>query len=255
MAYQQPYYQYPPMAPPPYTARPMTYPKKRYPKKKGNNYKSRIRKQASKGNIRTGGVLKPELKWYDRVGTKALGTTLANVLAGTETLNTIGQDTTANTRIGDKAVVKQIQLHMQLTLLGLESTNDTIGRQMCRVMCIIDHQCNGTIANADDILEDEDDILSFRDLTTTARFTVLMDKTIVFNPQQMYLGTAGSHLIGPQNRVCNFYRGMSMLCQFDSPTANVVSSLTNNAILLFAMVDKGTPAVTLEWFSRCRYVG
>ncbi len=225
-----------------------------------SNYRTRINRAYAKGNIRAGGQLRPELKWYDMNATTILTTTLANIMdvtGTTHTCNTIGQGNGSQQRIGDKAIVKGLQLRLKIRQNGFETIEEDLGDNIVRVIAFIDHQCNGTLTNPVQILELANNIQSYREMTTTARFTILMDKSIVINPAVCYNGTAGSHLVAPVKRTCTFYKKLQLLTQFDATGADDINSLTTNSINVFAFVDNanGPPITTVDLLARTRFLG
>lgn len=219
-------------------------------------WRRRVIKQMRKGNIRSGGTLKPELKWFDTADTGTFGTTLVSIMNTNDTLNAIGQGSGASQRIGDKVIIRAIQMRMTVRSTGAITTAEDEAPLVVRVIMIVDHQCNGALPLVADILEDTTDVNSWREMTTTSRFTVLMDKQITMNIQKTGEGaTDGSQAVTPMIRQCTFYKKLSMLSQYDAATANAIGSQTNNAILLYGMVRTAAPACTFGWVSRCRYVG
>lgn len=218
-----------------------------------------FRKAFRKGNVRAGGVLKPELKWYDNDQVDALGitipATLTQMTPTTSSLNTIGQGNGSQQRIGDKAIVRAIQLNAQIKLTGQTSTSFFEGPVTVRLIMGIDHQCNGAMITAADILTDPTNIRSYRNMTTTARVSGLMDKTYQFNPQQNYRGVVAQEVIHQTTKLCKFYKKMSLLTQFDATGADAVASLTTNNIFFFAMTDAAVPIVKLFFDTRTRFVG
>lgn len=217
------------------------------------SYTRRIRKAYSKGNIRAGGVLKPELKWFDSAGSGTFGTTLAAIKTAPGTLNTIVQGNGSEQRIGDKVIIRSLQFKIQIRATGATAASDDVGDNIARVLIVIDHQCNGTIAAVGDILTTTTDTLSYREMTTTARFTILYDAFCVINTQ-VSSEAAGTALFGSKILQKSFYKKMSLLCQYDGTTDDIASQ-TTNSILIFGFVNDTVPAVDYDWKCRIRYVG
>ncbi len=237
------------------------YPSRRRPKRSYKTMSRRprraIRKAYRKGNIRAGGTLRPELKYFDSFDTGTLGATLAPIMNADTSMNSPAQGTTALTRIGDKIIVRSINLRLTFrqppttaTVLGTTAGN------LVRVILLIDHQCNGTVPTVGDILTTTTDTNSFREMQTTARFTVLMDKFIVFNPiVTIDTPATPDWTVGGITKQCTFYKKTSLLCQFDSSSAGSIGSQTNNALLLYAFTDTTTIAINYDWWCRVRFVG
>ncbi len=224
-------------------------------RKPTRGWRRRTIKAMRKGNIRTGGVLKPELKWYDQSDTGNITATFASIMNAGVSLNSIGQGAGASERIGDKAIMRAIQFRMTLKCPGAEEASETINGNQVRIILAVDHQCNGALPAGSDILQSATEINSFRNLQVTSRFTVLMDKTVSLNPGACYNGSAGSHLAIQRSVTCNFYKKLSMLSQYDNANPDVITSQTNNSLVLFAFADTITPQITYDWQTRVRYVG
>ncbi len=214
----------------------------------------RMKKAIARGNIRSGGVLGQELKWYDNLATGTIGQTLVKIGTGTTTLNTIPQGNSPNERIGDRAVLKGLQVRFSWTVTGAEQATENSGANKIRVMCVVDHQCNGADVTVADLLEVTTDTNSFRNLKSTSRFTVLFDKVYVVNPLLAYNGTAGSHLIGQREGRFAFYKKLNMMTQYEG-TAATVASITNNSIQMYAFSDNAAPAILFDLRTRVRYIG
>lgn len=208
-----------------------------------------------RGNIRTAGVLGVEKKWYDTGITGSLTTTLDGLHSTNLTLCTIPQGATASQRVGQEAIIKQVQICIEFCLLGITNAAITVGSNKCRVMVIVDHQCNGADLLAADVLEDSTDINSFRNLKQTARFTVLHDGTYTFNPQ--ISGDYDDQATHQQAKVCKtvkIFKTMNMKVSYEGTTA-VVANITDNNIMVFAMMAQASPVIDFDASYRTRYFG
>ncbi len=205
------------------------------------------------GNLRTKGVLKPEMHLFETINTsKVLTTTLASVHTAPFCFNVPAQGTTKTTRVGNRIVVKSIFIRGKLAFLGFLGAGGLNTRSnRARIIILIDHQCNGLLPVAADILEDPTLLDSFRDTDNSSRFTVLYDKVIVSHPQ-VQMDSAGNYATFDRIHSFSFYKKLNMLCRYDGTTSDI-ANLTDNSITCFAMINKTLCACTFTFTSRMRF--
>lgn len=205
------------------------------------------------GNLRTKGVLRPEMHLFEIAETsKVLTTTLASVTTAPLALNVPAQGTTKTTRVGNRIIVKSVFVRGKLSFLGFLGAGGLNTRSnRARIIIIIDHQCNGLLPVAADILETPTLLDSFRDTDNSTRFTVLLDKVYTSHPQVVQ-DSAGNY--ASFDRIINFafYKRLNMLCRFDGTTADI-ANLTDNSITIFAMINKTLAACTFTFTTRMRF--
>ncbi len=205
------------------------------------------------GNLRTKGVLRPEMHLFEVAETStALTTTLASQTTAPLCLNVPAQGTTKITRVGNRIVVKSIFIRGKLSFIGFLGAGGLNTRSnRARIIVIIDHQCNGLLPVAADILETPTLIDSFRDTDNSTRFTVLMDKVYTAHTQ-VVSDSAGNN--ASFDRIINFafYKKLNMLCRYDGTTADI-ANLTDNSITIFGMINKTLCACTFTFTTRMRF--
>ncbi len=206
------------------------------------------------GNLRTKGILKPEMHLYERSNTsKVLTTTLASVHTAPFCFNVPAQGTTKTTRVGNRIVVKSLYIRGKLSFLGFAGTGGLNTRSnRARIIILIDHQCNGLLPVAADILEDPTLLDSFRDTDNSTRFTVLYDKVFTSHTQVVHNAVAGDY--SSFDRIINFsfYKKLNMLCRYDGTTSDI-ANLTDNSMVMFAMINKTLAACTFTFTHRMRF--
>ncbi len=126
-----------------------------------------------RGRLANGG----ELKFHDvdlDDAIVAVGGTI------TPSINLIAQGVIESTRVGRKCVLRKVQWRYDIDL-PLEQDQADLGQgDIVRVIMYIDKQANGATAAITDILESAD-YQSFRNLTNSGRFRILLDKTHSIN--------------------------------------------------------------------------
>ncbi len=126
-----------------------------------------------------------ELKFLDVDWDEAAANQSAGVISNTSSLVFIGQGVTESTRIGRKAVIKNIGWRGQLQLNGTDASATIQIAQTVRLMLVQDTQCNGaapTVTGVGGVLASAN-YQAFNNLVNKGRFRVLMDKVVTLNPQ------------------------------------------------------------------------
>lgn len=213
-------------------------------------------------NQRSGGFTGRELKFVDSERTAlALAGTWANIVPSTGVTNCISCPAQGNgeqQRIGRKYTIKSVHLRFRIAQNGSESQTAPIPAFNVRVIVYWDRQTNSTEPNAGDIMNTTgaSDILAFRNLQTTTRFIVLMDKVIHFEQfGQVAEGASNLFAIGDRIKLFKFNKKITIPVLCDGTTADV-ASVTDNSLGVQAIVDTVTPsAPTIAYQARVRFVG
>ncbi len=146
--------------------------------------------------------------------------------ATTASINLIVQGITEQTRIGRKVTVKKIGWRFRMSVPGLTAQTAPPNGDIVRVIMYLDKQCNGATAVVGNILESTD-FQSFRNLTETGRFRILMDRTYDIN----YF--AGSGITSSQD-YCSvtvndtFFYNCSVPLEFNAAAGAITEIRSNN---------------------------
>ena len=135
-------------------------------------------------NVRTGGYLGRELKYYDvKYDESNLATTFAaGTAATTDTFGlfcpTVG--TSADEREGRKCTLTQIHV-VGSVFRAVEHDADDVRKPSAIFVCLVrDNQCNGATINPSQVYLNSDNVeFQFRNLEYVKRFTILATKRFV----------------------------------------------------------------------------
>lgn len=140
----------------------------------------------------------------------------------------ISQGVGESQRIGKECVIRKIHLRGQWSL-----PNGTTSNERCRLMFILDTQCNGATATVGNVLETAD-IDSFLNLENTKRFKILYDRTVTLNAQANVSAT-NTYPITKNvkwNKMCNIKINWSS-------TTGAIAELCCNNIFCMAISESG----------------
>lgn len=218
------------------------------------------RRAIRKGNIRTGGLLQPDLKYYDTSQNADLGTALASVHTAPLTFNTVSQGDAANQRIGNKIVIKSI--FVQGFIYRNDESSVSFGGMVHAIQyllyLVVDHQTNGALITGANIIDSTSVADSMRNLEDSVRLTVLHKKLISRNLPAAVWDSVNSLWKQPDHIIpFSFTKKMNMLVTFNNASSNV-ASIVSNSIVLLAMYDTqaGTSfAPKIVYRSRIRFIG
>ncbi len=190
-----------------------------------------------------------ELKFID---SDKDSTTVAGTGEITTSLNLIVQGITEVTRLGRKVVVKSIGLHIALDLGAVIDQSDIPSGDILRVMCFQDKQCNGANAAVLDILETTT-WNSFRNLTNSKRFRILMDTHYAINRRvAMTDGTNTSQSPVVVLNLKKRFFNLNVPLEFTAETGAIGELTTNNFALLY--ISKNG-VVNVQTHVRVRFIG
>ncbi len=208
-------------------------------KRTGTTYTSKppFKKRAyfRKGFDRTGGNWgrysgrNSELKFHDLDIDDAVIAAAGTI---TPSCNLIAQGVTESERVGRKCVIRNIHWKYNITL-PITSGNGISANDTIRVILYKDKQCNGaaaTISGTAGILATAD-YQSYRNLTETGRYLVIMDKIHTFN----FLAAAGDGTANDAfavNRNFTFNKTCNIPLEFDSTTGVITEIRSNNVGVL-----------------------
>ncbi len=169
-----------------------------------------------------------ELKFHDVDLDDAFVATGGTV---TPTINIIPQGVTESQRIGRKCTVKHISWRYRLNLPEADAQGDPTDPDSVRVLMYMDKQCNGATATVTDVLESAD-LHSFRNLSNSGRFVILLDKTYLMNPLTIASDGAGLMSTAGVVREYSFYKKCNIPIEFNSTTGAIAEIRSNNIATL-----------------------
>ncbi len=212
------------------------------------------RPRGIKGNVRSGGFIGRELKYSDHsIVAHVMTATLATVMPGTEMINGISQGVTPTTRVGNRAVIKSVFVRGFLEVIGTTGTTLNTHDTTCRLYIGIDHQSNKAVASAADLMDSPNTTVTFRNLDTSDRYTMLWDKSFTINLNITSIMTNNVTSTN-QRRGFSFYKSCAIATQY-SGTGASVGSIISNAIFFYGVCQDTAPAVHLTAITRARFVG
>ena len=239
---------------------------------KGKRKRSFAKTKAARvQNVRTGGFMGRELKFYDQVDTVQLDATSGNVVSWSPTgdvLNAPVQGSGPSDRDGRQITMKSVHFRGRIRY----GTEGGIGHNppvaFVRIICVMDKQCNKTaLANLNDLLATNagavESFLSMRELENSQRFRVLYDKT-----HRLAVSNAAADTgIGPAHydakSLVKFDKDLAVPVNYVANAGASAADISDNAIYIFAMQGGETLASTgntgdfchLEGHWRLRYTG
>lgn len=221
----------------------------------------RSRGRLRRRNLRTGGFLGIERKFYD---TEVSNTTVAaGGPAGAEldppTVNCLSapaQGDGESQRDGRKIVIKGVFLKGFLEMANNTSAAERAGP--VRIAVVLDTQTNGSQLSAEHVYKNPTsaylDACEFRNLQYSSRFKILTDKVINPGPVQAYYDAdSGTHT------------GMSKLWSINLPNLDIpvtftsssegVASVADNSLHVIAMKSANGGSIKCSYNARLRFVG
>ncbi len=173
-----------------------------------------------------------ELKFHDvdldDASVAANGTVLAT------SINLIPQGVTEITRVGRKCTIKSINWRGAWS--KLVSTAEGDGGELVRLILYQDKQCNGATIAVTDLME-SDDFRSFRNLSNSGRFNVLMDKVYTLNTHAAGGNGTAVELVAAKTQF-QFYKKCNIPLEF-SATTGAITEIRSNNISAIALSIKG----------------
>lgn len=213
----------------------------------GGNYGwQQDRKWIDIDNITAGGYVAPDYSFLSAVVPTTWQLGNCPVL--------ITQGTSANQRIGNRVLIKEIMVRGILSLASQTAVNSM--RDEVDIAIIEDTQCNGSLPNNTDVFY-RDIRDSFLNLNNNARFKILFRKTYVFQIDAV-ANTAATYASSPQRIVVDIAVRCNIPITFSNVTGTLSERRTNNIYLAQCsqegvaqwLVGAGYETPRL----RCRYV-
>lgn len=176
-----------------------------------------------------------ELKFFDK---QFDVTTIAIAGELEDSINEIPQGVTESQRVGRKCTIRTINWHYLLKLTEEDAVATPPEADTIRMIMYLDKQCNGAIATVLGILETAE-WQSFRNLSESGRFQILMDKTVDLNRT---MGFSDGNAVGSSsevNRSGAFYKKCNIPLEFSSTTGAIAEIRSNNiGILLLSRTNQ-----------------
>ncbi len=179
------------------------YPRKRGPRRYGSfgagKGKGKVGGQyqmssSQRGYLRRGGFYGRyanggELKFHDIVVDDAIVASAGAIQNG-GTINIIAQGVTESERVGRKCSIKKIHWRYTLSMPPVDAQALPAVPDVCRVILYVDKQTNGAPAVVLDILQTAQ-YHSYRNLSQSGRFVILLDRLHQMNHQTGWSDAAG----------------------------------------------------------------
>ncbi len=180
-----------------------------------------------------------ELKFHDVEVDDAI-VSATGTIQNAGTINVIPQGVTEVQRIGRKCTIRSINWRFAPDKVEVNNAATPDGSEVIRVILYLDKQCNGATAAVTDILETATH-RSFRNLSNSGRFQILMDKTYTMNALTFSYDTAGSQGDSAEViREATFYKKCSIPIEFNSTTGAIAEIRSNNlGVLLISRSGTG----------------
>lgn len=234
----------------------------------GRMLRSRRPRIIRKGmNLRTGGYLGTELKFYDQ---KLIGTTLATSTDGTGgeldpssviLMNTVTQGDGESQRDGRKITMRSIYVsgHVSIPIQASQSTFDN----MCFVFLalVLDTQTNAATINSEDVYINPGGnavtaVTPQRNLENIQRFKVLGIRKMVFSSPSATndTGATGGVILGGLGRFFQFSNKLGIDVHYKGTTENV-GNITDNSLHLIGWCSDTGMAPNISYVSRLRFTG
>lgn len=223
----------------------------------------RKRKRRRTQNVRSGGLLGIELKFEDyEVSGEDCGFNVWASLNPTpqKCLNGVTQGHAEDERIGKSYLIKSLQIKYIVLIPGTITSATHDGEIFVRLAIVLDSQTNGAQMDPEDPWEptDSNPLLAWRDLESTTRFRVLMDKKFIFQAKTVSIGTTGGFSSPKQStnilqKFITFNPPLKIVCQDPGAT---VSSIIDNSIHIMGITnaDGDVRKAQVSYVARIRYV-
>lgn len=188
-----------------------------------------------------------ELKFHDLdIDDAALATAGAITQAS---CNIIVQGVTESTRIGRKVTIRSILWRYTIVNDAISNSGGTLAQDVVRVILYQDKQTNGAAATVLNILETAN-YQSFRNLTTTGRFNILMDRSVnLRNGSNAGNGTTNDY--GEVDQQYKFYKRCAIPIEYTAATGAITEQTTNNLGVL--IIAKTAATVSFDSKMRLRF--
>ncbi len=178
-----------------------------------------------------------ELKFHDVTVDDAAIAQNGTIL-NTGSINLIPQGITEITRVGRKCTIKSINWHYSLTSAETDGGASATNPDVVRIILYLDKQCNGATATITQLLR-TDFFNSFRNLTESGRFRILMDK---FHTLNCMAGGGNGTASDWAARITqgSFYKKCNIPLEFNNTTGAITELRSNNlGVLILSKAGSG----------------
>ncbi len=211
-------------------------------------------------NVRTGGFVGRELKFFDVEATDdAFATSWATMEPATTNLSAVAQGDGESQRDGRKYEIRGIYIKGYVQIDDQESNVAPPGDGLVRICLVLDKQTNGAQLSASDVMltAPANDINSFRNLQHTERFSILFDKTIRL-PMNSMVNEGAINLFANGNIRVPFKINKTfktpIMVNTDGTTADI-ANITTNSLHMIGVERDSIFAKSLSYVSRLRFTG
>lgn len=210
-------------------------------------------------NPRVGGFVGRELKFFDVENTEdAFTGSWAPMEPATTNLSCVAQGDGESNRDGRRYRIHGIFIRGYIQVDATESAATPIEDNLCRIALVLDKQTNGAQLTATDVYDagGTHDVLAFRNLQHTERFTVLHDKLIRLSPHQTNEGAVNVFANGKIQipfRINKTFK-VPIDVNTDGTTADI-ANITTNSIHMIGIARSITNPTSLSYQCRLRFTG
>lgn len=189
---------------------------------------------------------------------------IVSVVAGSEQdpatplcLNGIDIGNTVNTRIGNKVMMKSIQIKGMIDANNYSDFPDALPSVLVKVALVWDKQTNGAQLNAEDVYQVSGGlpVLSMRDIEFSERFTVLKEWMLEVDWTNSQTDGTNTASVAGQKVYFDCYKTLNIPVKYKA-TGGTVSSIMDNSLHMIAFcAHENVGQTKLSYTSRIRYVG
>lgn len=201
-----------------------------------------------------------EMKWFDRqIQYSADSYVYGNVV---NTFVTVSQGTGANEMLGNKIVIRKINVNMIVTKLQDSATlfNGLQNTLPFRIVVILDKQCNGTTCNWTDVFQSSN-VYSQIKMENSKRFIILKDWRFTLTNEVFYDSTTLPYGCGAKTKYLNWTKKCFIPIEYAAQvgTSRNINELRSNNILIMCnttpfQATSETSMVKIDGFTRIRYL-
>lgn len=211
-------------------------------------------------NVRTGGLLGMELKYFDAHKPFVVTT---NTWAGGEldpAANCLGcptQGSGASNRDGSRIVVKSIQINGTVQRYVGQDKADTRAGSVVQLALVMDTQANGATLNAEDVYSATDpEVPAQRVIANTSRFKVLRTQCFSLYDTCAFSDGANTGSVTGNCHHFTWYIRMNQVMNFiDGAGAGNIADIKDVAFHMIGCSESATSADYITYNFRMRYIG
>jgi len=165
-------------------------------------------------------------------------------------ISAVAQGDGPNERIGRKYQIVTVMVNGFVESQAAEAQANIAGQSWCRILFVLDRQTNGVESVGGQVMDITftDRINSFRNLEFAARYQVLADVRLHFDPQIVNEGTvdsfASGHCVKWFTMRHTFKKPLVVIC---NGVGNTVAAVTDNSLSIIA-IDNGVLVNDLTYY-------